>query len=62
MRHRIFLWGTVVVAIATIAYLVYLLFVGSLWVHALYWVPTLSWVAFAQWHAQVELDRPGGYL
>ena len=62
MRHRIFLLWTIAVCIATAAYLVYLLFLGSLLIHALYWLPTLAWVAFAQWHASIEISRPGGYL
>ena len=62
MRHRIFLWWTIAVCIGTAAYLVYVLFLGSLWVHALYWLPTLAWVVFAERHASIEINRPGGYL
>ena len=62
MRHRVFWWSTIVVFLATITYMVYLLTLGALWVHALYWLPTLGWLVFAQWHAQLEINRPGGYL
>ena len=62
MRHRLFFWSTIAVCIATIAYMIYLLFIGSLWVHALYWLPTLAWVVFAERHASIEINRPGGYL
>lgn len=62
MRHRLFWWSTIAVFIATAVYIIYLLFVGHLWVHALYWAPTLGWLVFAHWHAEQEINRPGGYL
>ena len=57
MRHKIFFWWSLIFVGGTIAYLVYLLFHGALWVHAVYWVPALLYFVFVEWHSRKTFEE-----